>query len=61
MLKDGIADDSCWNRKLVERTNMCANLSSFRMLEKQLDSLAIIPAEKVITGQAANNSLMLKE
>lgn len=51
MLKDGIADDSCWNRKLVEHTNVCANLSSFRMLEKQLDSLAIIPAEKVITAR----------
>lgn len=59
MLKDGIADDSFWNREFIEHTNVHAYLSSFRIFEKELDSLVIIPAEKVTTGQGANNSPML--
>lgn len=59
MLKADIADDSFWNREFIEHTNVCPNLSSFRIFEKQLDSLAIIPAEKVATGQGAKNSSML--
>lgn len=59
MLKDDIADDSCWNMELTEHTKVRENLSSFRIFEKQLDSLAIIPAGKVTTGQGANNSSML--
>lgn len=55
MLKDDIADDSCWNMELTEHTKVRENLSSFRIFEKQLDSLA----GKVTTGQGANNSSML--